>query len=729
MLSNIEVSAGTPLPLGATETDTGFNFSIFSRNGTRVWLHLFDQPEAKKPARTFELDADNHRTGDIWHIHLSGIEHGQLYLYRIDGPYLPEAGHRFNKHKPLLDPYAKAVASGFLWDFRRSFGYDPTSPESDLSFSTTTNFGGMPKCIAYGDDGFDWQGDRPLDRPLNETIIYETHVRSLTCHPSANVEYPGTFRGVVEKIPYFKELGITAVELLPIHLFNEWEFARRNPKTGEPLRNYWGYNTLAFFAPQNLYSHYPSNKGHQVIAFKEMVRELHKAGLEVILDVVFNHTVEGNEMGPTLSFKGIDNSIYYLLTGDGRYYKNYSGVGNTFACNQPVVRDFIIDCLRYWVREMHVDGFRFDLATGLSRDRWGDVSGNPALPARIAEDPLLRDAKLIAEPWDIGGYQVGHFPGGRWAEWNDKYRDEVREYWHGGGSVSALATRFTGSAELYRHNGRTPGHSINFLAAHDGFTLNDVVSYNEKHNEANGEDNRDGHNHNISYNYGVEGPTDDGGIEVIRRRQIKNYWATLMFSQGTPMINGGDEFRRTQQGNNNAYCQHNEISWYNWDFLEEHAEIFRFARRVIALRQAHPVFRRTKFFTGMDISGDQFKDIHWYQPDGEDASWESSEKCLMVTMEGAKEEIGADHDCVDVLMMFNPDSLPHLFRLPKPPLPEPWRVVIDTGRPAPYDIYDEVNAVPVNPRATGYRLQPRSMVMMISRWLQNHSETADEEQS
>ena len=438
MLSKIEVSSGKPLPLGATETDTGFNFAIFSRNGTRVWLHLFDEPQAAKPTHTFELDADTHRTGDIWHIHLSGVEHGQLYLYRIDGPYLPEEGHRFNKHKPLLDPYAKAIASGFIWDFSRSFGYDPTSPKADLSFSTTTNFKGMPKCIAYGDDGFDWQGDRPLDRPLNETIIYETHVRSLTCHPSARVEYPGTFRGVVEKIPYFKKLGITAVELLPIHLFNEWEFTRRNPISGEPLRNYWGYNTLAFFAPQNLYSHYPSDKGHQVIAFKEMVRELHKAGLEVILDVVFNHTVEGNEMGPTLSFKGIDNSIYYLLTNDGRYYKNFSGVGNTFSCNQPVVRDFVIDCLRYWVREMHVDGFRFDLATGLSRDRWGDVSGNPALPARIAEDPLLRDAKLIAEPWDIGGYQVGSFPGGRWAEWNDKYRDDVREYWHGGGSVERV---------------------------------------------------------------------------------------------------------------------------------------------------------------------------------------------------------------------------------------------------------------------------------------------------
>ncbi|GAB4458829.1 MAG: glycogen debranching protein GlgX [Anaerolineae bacterium] len=718
-LDQIVASAGKPLPYGASQTETGFNFAIFSRHATRVWLHLFTEPQANQPSHTFELEADTHRTGDIWHIHLAGVRHGQLYLYQMDGPYRPEEGHRFNRHKPLLDPYAKAIASGFVWDFRRSYGYDPTSPDEDLSFSTTTNFGGMPKCIAYGDDGFDWQGDRPLNRPYSETIIYETHVRSLTYHPSSTVEHPGTFWGVVEKIPYFKELGITAIELLPIHLFNEWEFTRRNPTTGEPLRNYWGYNTLAFFAPQNLYSHYPSTTGQQVIAFKEMVRELHKAGLEVILDVVFNHTVEGNHMGPTLSFRGIDNSIYYLLADDQRYYKDFTGVGNTLACNQPVVRDFIIDCLRYWVREMHVDGFRFDLATGLSRDRWGEISGNPALPARIAEDPLLRDAKIIAEPWDIGGYQVGSFPGGRWAEWNDKFRDDMRRYWRGSGSISALATRLAGSGDLYHDDGRSPGHSINFIAAHDGFTLNDLVSYNEKHNEANGEDNRDGHNHNESYNYGVEGPTADGGIEAIRRRQIKNFWATLMLSQGTPMINGGDEFRRTQQGNNNAYCQHNEISWYNWESLKEHAEIYRFARKVIALRKNHQVFRRTKFFTGLDVNDNEFEDVHWYNAAGEDATWDSDENWLMVTIDGSKEELGSDHDCVDVLMMFNASTEPRLFHLPKTPHKGHWRVVIDTGKPAPYDIFDDEHAVEINPKATAYRLQPRSMVVMFSDWLRH----------
>jgi isoamylase len=413
--AKIEASTGTPLPLGASQTATGTNFAIFSRHATRVWLHLFDSPSSGTPTDTFALDADSYRTGDIWHIHLDGVKHGQLFLYQMDGPYLPEEGHRFNRHKPLLDPYARAVASGFTWDFSQSFGYDPTSPDLDLSFSLTTNFAGMPKCIAYGDDGFDWQGDTPLNRPYNETIIYETHVRSLTCHPSANVQHPGTFGGVIEKIPYFKEIGVTAIELLPVHLFNEWEFSRRNPKTGEPLRNYWGYNSMAFFAPQNLYSQYPSDRGGQVVAFKEMVRELHKAGLEVILDVVFNHTNEGNHLGPTLNFRGIDNQIYYLLGDERRYYKDFTGVGNTLACNHPVVRDFIVDCLRYWVREMHVDGFRFDLATGLTRNRWGEISGNPALTARIAEDPLLRDANSLPNRGTLPVIRLAVFPveGGR----------------------------------------------------------------------------------------------------------------------------------------------------------------------------------------------------------------------------------------------------------------------------------------------------------------------------
>ncbi len=703
------------MPLGSTVTETGTNFAIFSRNATRVWLMLFDEPEDDTPSYHVELHPIKNRTGDIWHIHLANVEHGQLYLYRMDGPYAPQIGHRFNKHKPLLDPYAKAVTNG-PWDWSQATGYDFLSKEKDLSFSTTSNLAGMAKCVVYGDDGFDWRGDRPLNRPMNETIIYETHVRSLTVHPSANVEQPGTYAGVIEKIPYFKALGVTAIELVPIHEFNEFEFERYNPLTGERLINYWGYNTLAFFAPKGNYSHLGASRGEQVVAFKEMVRALHEAGLEIILDVVFNHTVEGNQLGPTLSFRGIDNSIYYLLEDNPRYYKNFSGVGNSLNCNHPIVRDFVIDCLRYWVQEMHVDGFRFDLATGLSRDRWGDIQGNPALPARIAEDPLLRTAKLIAEPWDIGGYQVGHFPGGRWAEWNDKYRDEVRQYWRGDpGLVGALATRLAGSGDLYFPNGRRPTHSINFIAAHDGFTLNDVVSYNEKHNKANGEDNRDGHNHNISYNYGVEGPTDDQAIESIRNRQVKNFLTTLLLSQGTPMINGGDEFRRTQQGNNNAYCQDNEISWYDWDLVQTHADVHRFVRHLIAFRQAHPVFRRTRFFTGLDLDGDQYRDIHWYSVYGYDADWNPDDKTLMCALDGAKEETGADEDDADVLLMFNADDRPHEFQLIPVPHEGSWHLVIDTGLPSPQDIRPLGKEVELR-NATSYRVEARSIVVMISTW-------------
>lgn len=712
----IQVTAGRPTPLGASVTQTGTNFAIFSRNATRVWLLLFDRPTDGRPRHEFELDPDTHRTGDIWHIHLAGVEHGDLYLYRMDGPYEPEQGHRFNAFKPLLDPYARALTGGFRWEFDQSFAYERSSPAGDLAFSTTTNLAGMPKCIVYGEDGFDWQGDRPLNRPLNQTIIYETHVRSLTYHPSSGVEYPGTYMGIVEKIPYFKDLGVTAVELLPIHTFDEWEFTRFNPKTGEQLRNYWGYNTLAFFAPKGHYSQLGADRGQQVVAFKEMVRALHQAGLEVILDVVFNHTVEGNHLGPTLCFRGIDNSIYYLLEDNLRYYKNFSGVGNTLKCNHPIVQDFIIDCLRYWVQEMHVDGFRFDLASILSRDRWGNLSGNPPLPARIAEDPLLRTAKLIAEPWDVAGYQVGRYPGGRWAEWNDRFRDDVRQFWRGDpGLTGPLATRLSGSADLYYPNGRRPNNSINFIAAHDGFTLNDLVSYNKKHNEANGENNRDGHGHNLSFNYGVEGPTDDPEIEAIRNRQVKNFLATLLLSQGTPMINGGDEFRRTQQGNNNAYCQHNEISWYDWSFLEKYGDVHRFARLVIAWRQAHPVFRRTTFFTGRDLDDDQFKDIHWYGPSGHDADWDPTDKWLMCTMDGAREETGAERDDVDVLMMFNADEQSRLFYLPPTPHEGVWHRVIDTSLDCPDEIYPPGQEVELEP-AIAYHVKGRSMVILISGW-------------
>ena len=714
MTDSIQATPGSPLPLGSMVTEDGINFAIFSRHATRVWLLLFDQPTASRATQIIEV---THRTGDIWHTHVSGLGHGQLYLYQIDGPYKPELGHRFNKNKPLLDPYAKAITGNFEWDLSQSFGYDAHARNSDRAISTTTSLGGIPKCIAYGNDGFDWEGDKPINRPLSETIIYETHVRSLTSHPSADAAHPGTYRGVIEKIPYFKDLGITAVELLPVHLFNKKEFERYNPLTDERLINYWGYNTLAFFAPHNAYSHLPTDRGQQVVAFKEMVKALHQAGIEVLLDVVFNHTVEGDHRGQTLSFRGIDNSIYYMLESDKRYYRNFSGVGNTFNCNHPIGQDFIIDCLRYWVQEMHVDGFRFDLATILSRGPKGNIPADPPLPIRISEDPFLRDTKIIAEPWDIGGYQVGHFPGDRWAEWNDKYRDEVRQFWRGDpGLTGALATRFSGSADLYYHSKQRPNFSINFVAAHDGFSLNDVVSYNYKHNEANGEDNRDGHNHNISYNFGIEGPSIDLQVEALRNRQIKNFWVTLLLSQGTPMVNGGDEFRRTQLGNNNAYCQHNEISWYDWSLVEKHADIYRFAKSVIGLRKAHPVFRRRKFFTGSDIDGDRFPDIHWYNADGRDATWSGDSRTLMLTLDGSKEEIGANRDDVDVLMMFNTHIKPKLFTLPLTPHGKEWRLVIDTSLPSPLDIHWPEQTINLPPSKKHYLVKPRSTVVLFSNW-------------
>jgi glycogen operon protein len=728
MEQSITVTSGRPLPLGPTATPSGTNFSLFSRHGTRVWLLLFDAASDDKPSHTFALDPHRNRTGDLWHIHLAGVGHGQLYLYQVDGPYQPEQGHRFNRYKPLLDPHAKAIAENDCdWDFRDALGYNPfAETDADLTFSDHTNFANTVKCVVYGDDGFDWQGDRPLNRPLAETIIYETHVRSLTYHPTSRAKYPGTYRGVIEKIPYFKALGVTAIELLPIHYFNEWDFERHNPLTGERLRNYWGYNTLNFFAPMGCYSHLSWERGGPVMAFKEMVRALHQAGLELILDVVFNHTIEGNELGPTISFRGLDNSIYYLLAENKRYYQNISGVGNTFNCNHPVGQDFIIECLRYWVQEMHVDGFRFDLATILSRDRWGHVSGDPPLPVRIAEDPILRHTKLIAEPWDLGHYQVGHYPGGRWAEWNDRFRDDVRQFWRGEHDLAGpIATRIGGSSDLFSHSGRTPNHSINFIAAHDGFTLNDLVSYNDKDNTANGENNHDGHDKNYSYNHGTEdGPSDDPGIEGVRNRQVKNFLATLMLAQGTPMLNGGDEFRRTQKGNNNAYCQHNEISWYDWRYVNRYADIHRFARYAILMRQAHPIFRRTIFFTGEDRDDDQMHDIYWYNPNGCNASWASHSRAMMCMMDGAKEETGANRDDVDVLMMFNADLNSHLFYLPPAPHSHRWHVALDTGLPAPYDIRLPGREIEVGP-SIAYQVHPRSMVVLfakpvdtqVSRWI------------
>jgi isoamylase len=683
----MRISAGKPLPFGATLTPRGTQFSVFSRNATAISLLLFSDPQDSAPEYEINLDPKLNKTGDVWHVEVEGVGPGTFYLYRVDGPYQPEKGHRFNPNKLLLDPYVKAVTGNFTWNLADARGFDPSSLEGDLSFSTSSDVSGMPKGIVVSDQ-FDWQGDKPLNRPLRFSVIYETHVRSLTLHPSSGVRHPGTFRGVAEKIPYLKDLGITAVELLPVQEFDELENELVNPRTGERLQNYWGYSTISFFAPKGRYSS-AGALGQQVVEFKEMVQALHSAGIEVILDIVFNHTAEGDETGPTLCFRGLDNSIYYILDEDKRLYKNYSGCGNTTNCNHPIVRTLIQDCLHYWVVEMHVDGFRFDLGSVLGRDSSGRIMENPPILERIAEDPVLRNTKIIAEAWDAAGaYQVGSFPGGRWAEWNDRYRDDVRRYWRGDpGSVSHLATRLSGSSDLYLRDGRKPFHSINFITSHDGFTLNDLVSYARKHNEENGEGNRDGWDYNLSRNYGAEGPSDNPVVEEVRNRQVKNFLTTLLLSLGTPMLLGGDEIRRTQKGNNNPYCQNNGISWFDWTSLERHRDIHRFCREVIAFRMRHLAFLRPEFYSGKDSSHNRMPDIAWFTEDGEPADWLAARRTLALMIDGNKADTAADRDDNDFFIMSNASRRDVLFTLaPIPPGKEAWYRAIDTSLPSPADI-------------------------------------------
>src|SRR5208283_2704366 len=608
-----DVRVGVPLPLGTYGRDEGVNFAFFSRHASRVRLELFDHPADATAARTIDLDPARNRTGDVWHVWIEGIRPGQLYAYRVDGPYQPKDGHRFNFNKLLIDPFATAISHLPVWEFGPARGYDPSVPDGDSVCSMVDSAGAMPKCV-FTQEHFQWHEDRPPRHPWSKTVIYETHVRGFTIHPSSGVEHPGTYRGLMEKIPYFKELGVTAVELMPVQEFNEHQVTGVNPQTGRPLSNYWGYDPVAFFAPKASYSS-SGGLGQQKLEFKEMIRAFHEEGIEVILDVVFNHTAEGNEQGPTLCFRGIDNSIFYMLADDKRYYKDYAGTGNTINANHPVVRDHILTALRYWVVEMHVDGFRFDLAAVLGRGRSGNLLPNPPLLERIAEDPILRDVRIIAEAWDAAGaYEVGSFSECRWAEWNGQYRDDVRRFWRGDdGMLGLFASRICGSADIYTKSGKGPESSINFVTCHDGFTLNDLVSYRCKHNEANGENNHDGTNYNLSENYGTEGETTDAGIEALRKGQIKNFLLTLLISRGVPMLLGGDELRRTQGGNNNAYCQDNETSCFDWSCLEQHREIFRFTRGMIAFRFAHPILSREQFYTDSEI--------HWFGPQGGLPNW------------------------------------------------------------------------------------------------------------
>jgi glycogen operon protein len=695
-----EVQAGNPLPIGgAHQQGSGVNFVLFSRHATGVRLELYQNSDDSSPSRIIDLDPVRHRTGDVWHVWVRGIPAGQLYGYRIKGPYRPEEGHRFNPHKLLLDPYARAIAGVKNWDFLAARGYDSSSRLADLSISTVDNAGTTPKCI-FTHDHFDWETDSPPRHSASDTVIYETHVRGFTIHPSSGVPHPGTFTGLTEKIPYLQDLGVTAIELMPVLEFNENESNRVNPITGERLKNYWGYDPVAFFAPKQSYC-IGGRHGQQIHEFREMVTAFHRAGIEVILDIVLNHTAENDEVGPTLSLRGIENSIFYMLQENGRrYYKNFSGVGNTLNANHPVVREFVRNALRYWVMHMHVDGFRFDLASVLGRDEHGNILRNAPLLEGIAEDPILRDVKIIAEAWDAGGaYQVGGFSTRRWTEWNGRFRDDVRRFWVGdAGMIGSFASRICGSSDLYQSSGKGPASSLNFVTSHDGFTLNDLVSYKQKHNDENGEFSRDGSDANYSDNCGVEGPSQDPAVEDMRNRLIKNFLLTLFISRGVPMLLGGDEFRRTQRGNNNAYCQDNEVSWFDWSLLERHKEIQRFTRGMIAFRRAHPILRRENFYTDAEIK--------WFAPNGATPDWsDERQKSFACLILGQTEP--------DLFLLFNADTRSVDFSIPALPAGKIWRLAADTSRAAPDDLFDAGKEPSMEGRI-GFRLEPRSSAILLT---------------
>ena len=706
------VATGRPYPLGATLLSGGVHFGLVSRHATRVWIQLYDHAEDPRPSFEIELNAADHRTGDVWHADVYGLAPGAIYMFRVDGPFEPHNGLRFAPACPLLDPYARALTGGFEWHLKDALAYpDTDDADADLRRRGPAGAARLPKCIVV-DPSFDWQGDRPLNYPLSETVIYETHVKGFTAHPSSGVQFPGTYRGLIEMIPYLQELGITSVELLPVHDFDGND-GRVDPRTGEPLANYWGYNSLAFFAPKADYA-VDGTRGGQVHEFKTMVRALHTAGIEVILDVVFNHSGEGNHLGPTIGFRGIDNPTYYLLEDDRRYYRNFSGTGNTMNCNNPVMRTLITECLHYWVVDMHVDGFRFDLGSILGRDERGNLLEDAPILKRIAEDPILRDTKIIAEAWDAGGaYQVGGFRG-RWAEWNDRFRDDVRRFWRGEtGMVAGLATRFAGSSDLYHADGRKPFHSINFVTSHDGFTLRDLVSYNQKHNEANAEHNADGNDTNYSYNYGVEGDSDDPSVERMRLQQMKNFSATLLLSLGTPMMLGGDEFGRTQRGNNNAYCQDNEISWYDYRLRRRYAELFRFFCGLIALRKAHPVFRRPDFYTGRDNSMSTRRDIDWFDTAGKRFDWTKTTSLLGIYIDGTQIVAHAEREDDDFYLMINATGEACDFVVPAAPRDQRWRKLVETAAAAPRDLFDETRGPNLGSTPT-VPVAARSLVMLRS---------------
>jgi glycogen operon protein len=669
---------GLPHPIGATWDGKGVNFSLFSAHATKVEVCLFD---ASGQTETDRIELPEY-TDQIFHGWIEGVGPGDAYGYRVYGPYEPEAGHRFNPNKLLLDPYARAHTGELKWD-PACYGYTIGSKDADLSFDKRDSAKFMPKCVVV-DPGFDWQGEpnrHPV--PWDRTIFYETHVKGFTkLHPAVPENLRGTYAGLgqTEVIRHIKDLGVTSVELLPIHSFINDSHLLENG-----LTNFWGYNTIGFFAPDPRYA---ADRANSLREFKEMVHRFHDAGLEVILDVVYNHTAEGNECGATLSFKGIDNASYYRLMPDNqRYYINDTGTGNTVNLSHPRVIQMVTDSLRYWVTETHVDGFRFDLGTILAREPNGFDNQSGFLKA-CSQDPVLGTVKLVAEPWDCGpgGYQVGGFPPG-WAEWNDKFRDQTREFWKGDGPAAVIASRMCASAELFNHQGRRPWACVNFVTAHDGFTLNDWASYNEKHNEANNEDNKDGSSNNQSWNCGVEGPTDDSEINKLRERQIRNMLATLLFSQGTPMVLAGDEFGRTQNGNNNAYCQDSEISWVNWNIQDKGAALIRFVQKLTRLRREFPILRRSRFLTGVEDTQLEVRDVTWINANGNpmtDAEWaDEGMRCFGMMIDGRAQATGIKQRGSDtsVLLVLNAHYDVVQFVLPHCAEGIGWKLLLDTNIP------------------------------------------------
>jgi glycogen operon protein len=678
---SLRVWPGFPYPLGATWDGVGVNFAIFSEHATRVELCLFDGLDSDSESLTIPL---NEQTDMVWHGYLPDVHPGQLYGYRVHGPYAPQQGHRFNPNKLVLDPYAKVIGRTVRWN-DALFGFRMGTDDTTFDDRDSAPYAPIAAVV---DTAFTWGEDRPLRTAWHETLIYELHVRGFSMlNPRVPEPLRGTYLGLASEpsIKHLISLGVTAVELMPTHHHtDEWHLAQKG------LRNYWGYNTLSYFAPDIRYSS-SSSPMEAVREFKMMVRALHAAGLEVILDVVYNHTAESNQLGPTLSLRGIDNASYYRLQPNNpRFYQDFTGCGNTLNMRSPRVLQLIMDSLRYWVKEMHVDGFRFDLASALARELHA-VDKLGAFFDIIHQDPVLSQVKLIAEPWDLGegGYQVGNFPT-KWTEWNGKYRDTVRRFWRGdGGGVSELATRLSGSSDLYEQSGRRPYASINFITAHDGFTLADLVSYSEKHNEANGENNADGENHNLSWNCGVEGPTDDPRIRAMRDQQRRNLMATLLLSVGVPMISGGDELGRTQHGNNNAYCQDNEISWTNWNLTSDQRDFLHFTRRLIRLWKENPVLRRRKFFQGRRIRGAEVLDITWFDPSGHEVTdeiWNSPDvRTLAVRLNGdAIDEVDERGERIvgdTLLLMLNAGRQMTPFALPGIAADERWETLLDTADP------------------------------------------------